>query len=211
MSEIAVRCACGTVRGVVSVVAERGNRIVCYCDDCQAFAVYLAQLGNKADVLDANGGTDIYQTSPSQLRITQGAEQLRCTRLSPKGLYRWTAGCCNSAVANTLASPGVPFVGIVHTFFDTTSRGGSLDDVLGRPVARIMARFARGTPPADAHPKAPLGFILSVAKQLALGKLAGRNKPSPFFDPQTGRPLVEPRVLPLEQRRALTPKLGAVV
>ena len=33
------------------------NRVVCYCDDCQAFLHYL----KRADLLDAHGGTDIVQ------------------------------------------------------------------------------------------------------------------------------------------------------
>ena len=43
---------------------EAVNRMVCYCDDCQAFVHYLGH----ADLLDAHGGTDIVQMAPAACR-----------------------------------------------------------------------------------------------------------------------------------------------
>ncbi len=50
------RCRCGEVRGIVTDASPHtANRVVCYCDDCQAFAHRLG----RADLLDAHGGSDI--------------------------------------------------------------------------------------------------------------------------------------------------------
>ncbi|HTO65548.1 MAG TPA: DUF6151 family protein, partial [Bradyrhizobium sp.] len=80
--QIEVRCRCGEVRGVVTDPSPRTvNRVVCYCDDCQAYA---HQLG-RADLLDAKGGSDIVQLAPATLRFTRGQERIAGLRLSPKG------------------------------------------------------------------------------------------------------------------------------
>lgn len=204
MSDVGMRCECGLVRGTASDVGpQRGNRAICYCDDCQAYAAFLG----KADMVDAHGGTDIYQLAPAQLTITEGVDQLRCVRLSPKGLMRWYAGCCNTPVGNTL-SPKVPFIGVPHLFMDHAGDGRSRDQLLGPPLARVQARYAKGRP-AGAHPRWPLGLLARSVRLLLLAKLTGKTRPSPFFDPKTDAPIVEPHVLPLTQRRALTPAAQA--
>src|SRR5262245_45837150 len=56
--DLPLRCRCGHVHGVASEVAPfNGFRLVCYCKDCQAFARFL----DRPEVLDAAGGTDIFQ------------------------------------------------------------------------------------------------------------------------------------------------------
>src|SRR5262245_25612243 len=97
--DLAIRCDCGAVRGVArGVSGERGNRVVCYCDDCQSFAHVLER---SEDTLDAHGGTEIFQMSPAQLEFTAGADRLACLRLTPKGLLRWYASCCRTPIGNT--------------------------------------------------------------------------------------------------------------
>ena len=104
-TEVPLKCSCGSVQGVARDVSPKtGNRLVCMCDDCQAYAHHL---GRAEHILDRNGGTEVFQLTPSQLTLTEGREHLRCLRLKEKGLMRWYAGCCNTPVANTLASPGM--------------------------------------------------------------------------------------------------------
>lgn len=185
-----------------NVSPETGNRIVCYCDDCQAFVHFLG----RSDVLDAHGGTDIFQMTPAQLRITAGMESVECLRLTEKGLVRWFSGCCQTPMANTVASPRVPFVGVVHCFMDHAADGRPRDDVLGPPRGWIQGRFAPGGLPPHAHPRAPLGLIVRAARLLARAWVTGKSRPSPLFDPKTGKPVARPRVLaPAERERLRTP------
>ncbi len=59
------------------------SRVVCCCDDYQSFAACL----NQSDaVLDQFGGTEIYQTSQSQVKVDEGIEHLRCMRLQGERL-----------------------------------------------------------------------------------------------------------------------------
>ena len=84
--DLPLRCRCGHVRGIASAVSSStGGRVLCYCKDCQAFARFL----ERADVLDAAGGTDIFQMPPGRVNLTAGMDAVRCLRLSNRGVYRW--------------------------------------------------------------------------------------------------------------------------
>lgn len=198
-TQVPLRCRCGHVRGVVTDVSPAsGNRIVCYCDDCQAFARHLG----RPDVMNAAGGTDIFQVAPARVRITEGADELRCVRLSDKGLFRWYAGCCKTPVANTL--PRVPFVGLVGPIIDLASDrdGRTRDEVLGPSLGAIHGRYAKGGVPAGAHAKVSLGIIGRCARVFAGWALAGLGQPSPFFEKGTRAPRAEVHVLTPAERAA---------
>jgi hypothetical protein len=197
--KIPLRCRCGAVTGQVDT-ATGGLRVVCYCDDCQAYAHALA----RPDVLDAWGGTDIWQTAPSRVTITQGSGQLRCLRLSGQGLMRWHTGCCATPVGNGMALARMPFIGLIHAFMDLDPAGR--DAALGPPT-RLHGRYATGVLPFPAHPKVPPGLMARTLVFLLRGKLSGRHRPTPFFD-AAGRPVVVPRVLGVAEREALRPKAG---
>lgn len=203
VQDILLRCACGSVRGrAADVSAARGNRLVCLCDDCQAYAHWLEQAER---VLDGDGGTEVFQLTPAQLTLTTGHDQVRCVRLSTKGLLRWYAGCCRTPIANTLASSAMPFAGVVHTFIDLGDDEAL--DRLGPVLARVQGRFApRGVPPG-AHARAPLSLIVRSVRQLAAGWWAKAHRPSPFFD-DAGQPVVTPTVVAANEREALRARCG---
>ncbi|HEX4478218.1 MAG TPA: DUF6151 family protein [Polyangiaceae bacterium] len=200
-TNIPLRCACGAVEGVaVDVDPDHGSRVICYCNDCQAFARYLGRDG----IVDRHGGTDIFQMTPSQVRITRGAEQLRVMRLSEKGLFRWFAGCCRTPVANTLGAAKAPFAAILQPFMDHRTDGRSRDSVLGSPFCLLYARFAVNGTPEGASFKFPFGLILRSVRLMAIAWVAGKYRPSPFFD-AAGKRIVEPIVLTVEERDRLRP------
>src|SRR5215469_9180782 len=63
--DLPLQCRCGYVRGAASKVApSAGLRFVCYCRDCQAFSRFL----DRSDVLDAAGGTDIFQMPTGRVK-----------------------------------------------------------------------------------------------------------------------------------------------
>jgi len=127
--DIPLRCSCGRVRGLAKdVSAERGNRLVCMCNDCQAYAHWLGQADT---LLDEYGGTDVYPLTPSQMTFTAGADQIRCLRLTPRGLLRWHTECCKTPVGNTLASARVPFVGVPLLCMDHLGDGWPRESILG--------------------------------------------------------------------------------
>jgi hypothetical protein len=167
------------------------NRVVCYCDDCQAF---LHRLG-RADLFDPLGGTDIIQVAPAALTFERGRERIAGLRLTAKGLYRWYARCCKTPVGNTLG-PAIPFVGMVAQLF------GAPDEVCGRPVGAIFGKFATGTPPEGST-----GINLRLygrAIRMVLGwRLSGRVWPHPFFDRAGRGPIYPITILSPADRDAL--------
>jgi hypothetical protein len=191
-----LRCRCGEVRGWVADAAPRTvNRVVCHCDDCQAFA---HQLG-RAELLDVHGGSDIVQLAPGSLSFVQGQDCIVGLRLTPDGLFRWYTSCCHTPVGNTVR-PAIPFVGImVHAFAHGSRRP---DEVFGRPIGAMMGKFAIGDPPGVAK-----GWSLRLmprAIRLVLGwRLRGRAWPNPFFSRETGAPIYPLTVLTPAEREAL--------
>lgn len=187
MTTIALKCDCGTVRGTAKdITPDSGNRVVCCCDDCQAFAQFL---GQEASVLDEFGGTEIYQTSQSQVSITQGRDQLKSLRLTPKGLLRWYAGCCNTPIGNTMNAK-MPFIGIIHNFMDISDR----NTTLGPVRAYVQTQHAKGTPDYPHHSaKFPLGITARIIRKILIWKIQGKNKPTEFFK-DDGRPISKPLI-----------------
>ncbi len=193
---LSLQCRCGKLTGTAREVSpETGNRVICLCDDCQA---YLHHLGAK-ELLDQNGGTDIFQFAPSQVTLKDGIGHLQCLRLKPKGLTRWYAACCNTPVANSLGSPKVPFIGMPVVFMKA---GPPKDEAIGPVLARVQGRFGKGALPPETHPRAPISLILRSLRLVARAKFKGMHSPSPFFD-SNGRLVRTPRVLTPAEREKL--------
>ena len=199
--QVELRCRCGEVRGRVTDASPRTvNRIVCYCDDCQAFA---HQLG-RADLLDAQGGSDIIQLAPATLSFLQGQQRIVGVRLTPKGLFRWYANCCNTPVGNTL-TPAIPFVGIVAQAIDHTTQ--QADDVFGPPRGAILGKYAIGTPPAGST-GLNLPLLLRAIGKVLGWRLRGKAWPHPFFEKGKDAPVYPVTVLSQEEREALRSLCG---
>lgn len=198
---VPLHCSCGQLRGRArGISGRRGIRVVCYCDDCQAFAIFL---GDADRILDAQGGTEIFQMPPARLCFDAGAERLACMRLRPGGLLRWYAACCRTPVGNTLSSPQVPFVGVIHSILDADSSQRSREEVLGPVRARVHGRFAKGDrTPLGAHDKIPPAMLVPFLKMILVARLRGEHRPSPFFDAH-GEPSARPQVLAAEELRRI--------
>jgi hypothetical protein len=196
--DLPLRCSCGTLRGALrDASAERGNRVVCYCDDCQVFACFLGAAGRT---LDAHGGTDIFQTSSGRIAFSAGSDRLSCIRVSASGPLRWYASCCRTPIGNTLASRQLPLIGLIHAAIDPALDGRAREALLGPVRTRVHTRFARrGAPGADVG--FPAGAILRVLRIAIAARLRGDHRRTPFFDAATGAPIAPPRALGDEELR----------
>jgi len=177
------------------------NRVVCYCDDCQAF---VHQLG-RADLLNTQGGSDIVQVAPASLTFVKGQERIAGVRLTPKGLFRYHTTCCNTPVGNTL-SPAIPFVGILVRAFGTDRQ--RTDQVFGAPGGEIFGKCAIGQPPAGSSPGLNLPLLLRAIAKVLGWRLTGQAWPHPFFRPNSREPIFPLTVLSPERREALRQKCG---
>lgn len=159
-------CRCGEV--AAEVETKRGIRAVCYCTFCRDFA----RRTGAEDALDAAGGSDLFQVAPEEIRLTRGADKLAWMRLTDKGPLRWYTTCCNTPVANTLATRAFPFVTLqTHRFADTAALP---------PVAvRVFRRDAIGRAPEGG--KGAGHLYLNFALRALRSRLSGGYKSNPFF------------------------------
>jgi len=189
---ITLTCDCGKLQLAIAArpAPPQGNRVICHCNSCRAFAHVLG----RSDILDAGDGSDILQIRCDRLSITRGAEHIAALRLSPKGLARWYAACCTTPLGNTGPSPAYPFFGaLTHGIADK--------DALGPVKARVNIpkgkTLPEGLPPTHGS---TLGVFLSIGRIMFGGWLKGAQKRHPLFP--DGAPLVEPRVISLEEKAA---------
>ncbi len=204
-TSVPLKCRCGKIHGSIEPAGtDGGRRVVCMCIDCQTYARWL---GDHETILDEIGGTEIYQTTPARVHIHQGRDQIRCARLSPKGTFRFYAGCCRTPLANAVPSPGVPFVGVVTSFIDHEASDTSPDRALGPLTVRLNARCATGPAPRGSHDTVPTTFLLGTALGFVWDRLTGQHRPNPFRN-DDGSPVHAPEVLTKEERERLRSQSG---
>jgi hypothetical protein len=190
-----VQCTCGKFRARLTAFPKNTpGRLVCYCDDCQTYLHFLG----RADLLDANGGTEVIPTYPADVEVTQGKQFLKCTRLSPKGTFRFSTTCCNTPIVNT--RPGAPWAGFLRVAYPAQSQAAV--NALGPVRSRIMGQFAKGKPPPGTPDTFNLKAMASVLPFIVKGKLLKKTQPSPFFAADGLTAITEPYVLSKAERAA---------
>ena len=193
-----VQCECGKFLAKLKAFpASTPGRLVCYCDDCQFYLRHL----KRTDLLDVNGGTEVIPAYPADVEIVRGQEHLKCTRLTPKGTFRFSTTCCNTPIANT--RPGEPWVGFLRCVYTAGGDAQKLDEVLGSVRSRIMGAYAQGTPPVGTPKKLDLKAVLTVMPFMLKGKLLRKFKPSPFFTADGVTAITPPYVLSEAERQAI--------
>ncbi len=190
-----LRCNCGKLKGTLKHTTEI-NRCVCYCADCQAFALFLRR---ENDILDAVGGTSIVQTIPKHINFLEGAENLACMRLTATGLLRWYAACCYTPIGNTPPNSKLPFIGLIHNCLSPAP--ASFDEAFGPVRMYVNTQSAIGEP----KPKS-MGFFAGTLRVMGMvlrSRLDGSYKQNPFFVSATGNPIVTPKVLDRQELQDL--------
>lgn len=203
MADIHIQCDCSCFEGVLKDVSPKtGTHIVCYCSDCQAFQEYL---GKSDIVLDAHGGTDIYQTRSSRLEIVKGGEHLACLRVTPKGVYRWYAACCRTAIGNTPVTRNIAITGLITHAFHGTTEGGDAGEAIGPLWGVVFPKSARGdiSNMRRANLPALMGTLLLRSLK---ARITGSYKQTPFFTDED-EPVAAPYVLTPEERAEIDKRL----
>jgi hypothetical protein len=172
-------CRCGALRGrLTDADPAQGTHMVCHCADCRRANAHFGLDGSEED------GVHIWQTTPDRLRIERGADHLRLMRLTEGGLSRWYAGCCDTPLFNTLATPRLPFVGVLTARLDAPERLGPVVAEAFVPAGEGRTRHVRG------------GLVMwRFIRRTVAARLSGRWRRTPFFDVRTGRPIAVPEVL----------------
>ncbi|WP_343032072.1 DUF6151 family protein [Roseovarius bejariae] len=192
-------CRCGGVQMTLAVPApSAGTRVTCHCRDCQTAA---QAFGGGVDILNPAGGTEIWQTTPDRLCFERGEELLEIRRLSPKGLYRWVARCCDTPMINTMNKVHLPFAGVVLRQSEVEGEAACLGP------SRCLA-FTKDAMPGAGTPAADRGFYgaaFQVLGRMAQAWLSGRARRNPLVA-EDGTPIAPVSVISREARQAATPE-----
>lgn len=196
--DLKVRCACGTVRGIVRDVSPAvTNHVVCECGWCQRYAHVLERVDT---MLDARGGTTVFQIRPSAFEVTDGLDAMKCIHLTSGGARRWYAGCCRTAIANTLKAPGPPFIGILACGVDWD--GVDREAAIGPVRVRVNGVFDGVDRAALRARKIDLlGMVGHYGPTFVKWWVQGEGRRIVFFDPATGAPIVTPERVKTEPVR----------
>jgi hypothetical protein len=201
--DLELGCRCGQIHGWVRGVAPNAvNRAVCYCDDCQAFMHHIG----RVDLLDEHGGSDIVQVAPACVSYDRGAERIVGVRLGPKGMHRWYASCCKTPLGNTMATPGLPFIGLSPEVFRGLD-ARRLDEVFGAPRGKVFGQFATNGAP-EGSTRLPSKLIFNTVRLVLGWKLGGKTWPHPFFERDTAAPRLPVTILSRDERQALRTRCG---
>lgn len=204
-STVPLACSCGKIRGVIDPASPSlGRRVVCMCADCQTYARWL---GRQEEILDEVGGTDIYQTTPARVHVHEGREHIRCVRLSPKGLYRFYAGCCRTPLANQAAAARMAFVGVPHPFMNHRSASVSRDEAIGPVRNWIQAKDATGPAPQGSHHEIEALTLLGMVASVLWDSVKREHIPNAFRN-DDGTPTTAPEVLSKDERNRLRAECG---
>lgn len=187
------QCRCGQLQGLLEQPG-RSARAVCYCLDCQTYAHLL---GEPQSVLDPLGGTDVVAMAATQVRFTAGTQALACLSLSPRGLLRWYASCCHTPIANTPRNWKLPYVSLPYA---SLSRADAAARDLPAVRMHVNTKSAHGPTPRHEGMGAIARFLGLVAR-LSTARVAGRYKPTPFFD-GAGAPVSRVEVPPRDKVEA---------
>ncbi|MFG6094203.1 DUF6151 family protein [Leptothoe sp. ISB3NOV94-8A] len=186
-----IQCQCGCLKGTVDDVTH-ANRVICYCQDCQAFAHFL---GKGSEILDRHGGTDIVQTLPKNISFTQGTEVLACVRLTETGLLRWYTTCCNTPIGNTLPIYKMSFIGLVHNCLESSEI--TLDNAFGATCIPVNTTYSKGEIKSN-----PVDLIVTIIRNVTRifrARIDGSYKQTPFFLVDSGIPIVSPKILSCQE------------
>jgi len=126
----------------------------------------------------------IFQTTSDRIRIETGQDELALMQLSPNGLFRWYAACCDTQMFNTLRSPRSGFAGI---FVARLAEPGPLGPVIGEGSVP-------GTGSKTRH-RNITRIIWRFLKRSLAARLSGRWRQTPFFDAD-GVPVAKARLAP---------------
>lgn len=199
-----IQCDCGEFKAEIkNFPKETPGRLGCYCDDCQAYAVYLG----RTDILDQSGCTEVVPVYPSNFVFKQGIEKLKCTRLFENGTCRWSTTCCNSPIANTKI--GMPWAGVFASAYLQKNKN-YLENTFGPIKSRIMGKFAKGSPAPGTPMKMDLKAFVTVFPFMLKGAIFKKSKHSPFFGQDGKTPIVQPTVLTLDERERLRNKVNEI-
>ena len=195
-SDLAFACQCGTVSGtLLDVGPGQGDHVICHCTDCQDLTRHL---GHASHVLDAHGGSALYQSRCARMRLTSGRDKLACVHLTDKPTLRWYAACCDMPLFNSYANGKIPYITTQLAACDPATRAA----LVGPPLGHLFTHDGIGD--TSALPRMSMGQLMRrFFPRMIKDMLSGDRRRCELFDAKTLEPIAEPHRLTGVEREAL--------
>lgn len=195
-SDLSFACTCGTITGTLTNVGPaEGDHVICHCTDCQDLTRYL---GRAEQVLDAQGGTSLYQSRCARMTIRSGREQLACVHLTDKPTLRWYAACCRTPLFNSYRNGKIPYITTQLAACDPGVRAR----LTGPPLGHLFTED--GTGDTGALPRMSMGRLMRrFFPRMIRDMLSGDRRRCELFDAKTLEPITTPHRLTEQERQAL--------
>lgn len=188
-------CECGAVTGAIGkATTAEGDHVVCYCSDCRDL---VRHLGKETSILDAHGGTALYQSRCARIRIDGGKDSLAGLHMTDGPTLRWYAQCCGTPLFNTYKNGRIPYVTTQLACCEDAAR-----KALGKPLGHLFLDQATG----DTTSLEPLSMgrlMRRFFRRMVKDVFSGDRRRNPLFDPKTLEPIVVPRHLTKAEQQAL--------
>lgn len=190
---IHVSCQCGQFQAQLQP-ARMPLLALCYCADCQRYAHYFAapeQLLDGQNFDFQSGarqmGAAVMIIQPPQLRISQGAAQLRCLQQRAKGAWRWYAACCNTPILNMAAHPHTHHLALLLTALEPRAREAYRTQIKlnVREQATVKASLLQQLQKRWAF----FSFALRYSLGMLYAKLTQAHRHNPLIDPISFAPI----------------------
>ena len=179
LSSVAFHCGCGSTAGEVRVGRNTGTHTRCHCTLCTRAMNHYSGPRTRAE------GVELFQTTPDRISMLTGADTLVAVKVSPNDMIRWVAGCCDTVLFITPASVRSSLVGVVLD---------NVDDL--RPFGPVVAESYVGTGTEKGRHRSGWRMASGAVRRGLRARLSGSWRDTIFFDPETGKPTVEPVLLP---------------
>ena len=184
-----IKCCCGKVEGTArDISASSTNHVICSCRSCQLYAHFL---GRTDTMLDAEGGSHIFQMNPNKFEINQGIDEVVAVRVTPNGPFRWHTRCCKTPLGNSFPRAGVPFLGVLPLCVGQDGGSSEFREIAG-PVRAYVNKIG----PSSLGEKVQVAAMLvRFSCMLLWWRIVGGRSAKPFFDASTGEPISEPFIM----------------
>lgn len=195
-SDLSFACECGTVSGtLLRVGPDQGDHVICHCSDCQDLTHYL---GHAARVLDAHGGTALYQSRCARMTIHSGRDRLACVHLTDKPTLRWYAACCQMPLFNSYKTGKIPYITTQLAACDRAAR----EQLTGPPLGHLFTQDGVGD--TQALRTMSMGRLMRrFFPRMIRDMLSGDRRRCELFDAKTLEPIAKPHRLTADERLAL--------
>ena len=157
------------------------------------------------EVLDADGGSHIFQMDPKDFEISTGLDQIVCARVTEKGPLRWYSSCCNTPLGNSFPSGKKPF--FVGVFPIAIGHVGTSDEFAS------LVGPARGY--AFPKEKATFGaklklwrMLLRVIRKILVWRFSSGGSDTSFFASTTAGSAKKLTLISAEQVKKIQVKAG---